>query len=304
MEAKVSDSEDLEPLAAEPPAAWSAPEPVVPEPVESGPPGSIRRSAIVGLIVAMLVAGGIGYGLTAHLESGKSFSEAINGPSASSTPGGNGGNASPGSTAPPSSDNDKDAGALSGVVVQSKDVTAGYEVALIQNGDKVGGTTTLDLCNGTYASESLRTARLQVAETDPTGNLVMSTEAVLYHDAKDANEAFGELRSVTARCPKQPVVSPVGEQTVTTTFQAPPDRDWHTADGVDRLAYALTTVDTQGQQEQSIAVYLRRGRALLGVYFSDPSGAQPAVDGKTTIPAIVTLFSQRLAGLPSSVTGS
>jgi hypothetical protein len=297
-EALVTDSEDLEPLETVPPASWTAPQP---EPLAPEPGGSIRRASIIGLIVAMLVAGGIGYGLTAHLESGKSFADAVNG--TSPNPGG-GGSASPGVTTPPSSGNDKDAGALARVVVQGKDVTEGYLVTLIPNGDKIGGTTTLDLCNGTYASESLRTARLQVAESDTTGNLVMSTEGVLYRDGKGSDEAFGELRSVTARCPKQPVVSPVGEQTVTTTFQAPPDRSWPAADGVERLAYALTTVDTQGQKQQSIAVYLRRGRALLGVYFSDPGGAQPPVAGKTTIPAIVALFSQRLAALPSSVTGS
>jgi hypothetical protein len=246
----------------------------------------------------MLVAGALGYGLTAHLESGQPF------PSAASSGNGNSGGTTPGSSAPVTSGNDKDAGALAQVVVQEKDVTSDFQVGLITNGDKVGGTTTLDLCNGTYPSESLRTARLQVAEVDAAGDLVMSTEAVLYRNANDTNQAFSELRSVTAQCPKQPVVSPVGETTVTTTFKGPPDRSWHTAAGVDRLAYSLTTVDTQGQKASSIAVYMRRGRALLGVYFSDPSGAQPAIDGKTSIAAIVELFSQRLAALPASVVNS
>jgi hypothetical protein len=296
----VTDSDDLEPLETVPPAPWTEPQPVAPEPAEIGGPAgptSISRSSIVGLVVAMLVAGVLGYGLTAHLESGKPYNQALNSQGGSA----NNGNQSPGATAPPADSNDPDAGALARVVVQQKDVGGNYSVGLITNGDKIGGTTTLDLCNGTYPSESLRTARLQVAETDPTGSLVMSTEAVLYHDANDANQAFAELRSVTKQCPKQPVVSPVGETTVTTTFQTSPDSNWHTAEGVDRLAYALTTQDTQGQKSSSVAVYLKRGRALMGVYFSDPNGKQPAVAGKTSIATIVALFSQRLAALPASV---
>ncbi len=292
----MTDSEDLEPLDTVQPSPWTAPEPAAAErsdPGANGSPGSPRRSSIIALVVAMLIAGVVGYGLTAYLESGKPYANAA---------GNSGGNSS--GTNPPTSGTDKDAGALARIVVQQKDVTSDYQVSLIPNGDKIGGTTTLDLCNGTFPSESLRTARLQVAEVDAGNNLVLSTEGVLYHDAQNTSQAFAELRSVTAQCPKQPVVSPVGEATVTTTFLPQPDRNWGTTPGVQRLAYSLTTVDTQGQKASSTAVYLRRGRALLGVYFSDPSGAQPPVDGKTSIANIVTLFSQRLAALPASVVNS
>jgi hypothetical protein len=298
--------DDLEPIPANPPAVWTEPTPTA-APGDPGtrPPAPPRRTAIVGLVVAMLVAGGIGYGLTAHLESGKSFDNAVfnPGPSRGSTPG----NGSPGTTSPSDGGsarggNDKSAGALARVVVQQRDVTSGHLVTLITDGDQVRGTTTLDLCNGSYASETLRTARLQVAEVDPTGTLLFSTEAVLYGKPADTSQAFSELRSVHDNCPDRPVVSPAGEPTVTTTFQGAPDANWHTATGVDRLAFALTTVDTQGQKASSIAVYMRKGRALLGVYFSKPTDPQPAIAGKTSVADIVALFSQRLAALPTSVT--
>jgi hypothetical protein len=51
-------------------------------------------------------------------------------------------------------------------------------------------------------------------------------------------------------------------------------------------------------------VYLRRGRALLGVYFSRPDGAQITVEGQTTIQEIVGVFAARLAALPTSVVGA
>ena len=66
----------------------------------------------------------------------------------------------------------------------------------------------------------------------------------------------------------------------------------------------LTTTDESGQTTHSIAVYLQRGRALLGVYFSQADGAQAAVAGQTTIPGIVGVFAARLAALPVSVVGS
>jgi hypothetical protein len=70
--------------------------------------------------------------------------------------------------------------------------------------------------------------------------------------------------------------------------------------GVDRLAYDFTTTDTTGSTTRSVAVYLRRGRALIGLYFANPTGAQEAVAGNTAIPSIVNLFERRLAAVPAA----
>jgi hypothetical protein len=63
----------------------------------------------------------------------------------------------------------------------------------------------------------------------------------------------------------------------------------------------VTTADASGQPQHSIAVYLRRGRVLLGVYVPDPDAPQVAVAGQPSIPGIVNVFATRLAQLPASV---
>ena len=196
---------------------------------------------------------------------------------------------------------DPDAAALRQLVVQQSDVGSNLAVALLQGGDQVRGTATLDLCNGKFASEPLRTARLQDAVVDMQGMGLLSTEAVLYRNADATAQAFNELRTVAANCPNSPVVSPVGEPTVTTHFDAAPDGDWPQTPGVDRLAYSFTATGQSGQAQPSMAVYLRRGRALLGIYFVQPQNALPAIDGQTTAAGIVGVFASRLAQQPASV---
>jgi hypothetical protein len=207
--------------------------------------------------------------------------------------------ASPPAPGSPATPTDPDAAALGGLIMQQGDVPRDDTVMLVNNGTDAVHTATLDLCNGKYPSEAQRTARRQVVVDGPNLTTGISTEAVLYHKAAGSQQAFRELRAVTAACPPRPVTSPVGEPTITTKFNAPPDKDWPSTPAVERLAYDLTTIE-QGQPSRTIAVYLRRGRVLMGVYFPS-SGVQTAVTGKTTIPAIVEVFAQRMASLPASV---
>lgn len=72
---------------------------------------------------------------------------------------------------------------------------------------------------------------------------------------------------------------------------------------MDRLAFSFTTTDQSGKSFPGLAVYLRRGRALMGIYFAQPAATPPAVKGQTSIEGIVTLFANRLAALPASVVG-
>ena len=62
----------------------------------------------------------------------------------------------------------------------------------------------------------------------------------------------------------------------------------------------MTTTDANGKSVDSLAVYLRRGRVLLGVYFSKPDGEQPPIDGRTKPADIVSGFATRIAQLPAS----
>lgn len=203
----------------------------------------------------------------------------------------------------PFANNDPATEALAELVVKPEDVPSTASVVVFPGG--VGlGMPTLDLCNGTYPSESRRTARFQDAVLDGEGRLVMSTEAVLYGDSGGTTQALSEARSVASACPSTPVQSPVGQPSVTTTFRGPPDGDWPQTPSVNRVAFDLTTDDGSGQPRHIIAVYLQRGRVLLGVYFSQPDGPQLAVEGQTTIPDIVGVFAARVAALPVSVVGT
>ena len=105
---------------------------------------------------------------------------------------------------------------------------------------------------------------------------------------------------MTAACPHSPVVSPVGGDTVETEFNPAPDGSWADTPTVERQAYSITTTKA-GDESASIAVYLRRGRVLMGVYFPAPEGSQPPVDGQRSIEDIVGVFEARMAKLPLSV---
>jgi hypothetical protein len=282
---------NLQPLDVAPPPAW--PGAPVPAPTEPAPPRRPPTAALLALVIVMLAAGVAGYAITSEVR-GTSTNVAT----------------SPGVTLPsgggslpaaPSQPADPDENVLTRLVLQRVDVGADYDVQTIPNGNRVTGTTTLDLCNGTYPSEVLRSARLQVAEIDATTALVMSTEGVLYARPADTTQAFSELQKVKKSCPNRAVESPVGEDTTKTHFNATPDAAWPRTASVDRLAFDVTTTPEQGTPSRSIAVYLRRGRALIGVYFSNRDATQPPVQGRTTIPAIVQLFAERLAALPAAV---
>ncbi|MHB8466176.1 MAG: hypothetical protein ACYDH6_16155 [Acidimicrobiales bacterium] len=183
--------------------------------------------------------------------------------------------------------------------VRQVDVSAGTVVQLQPNGDQVLGETTLDLCNGTFPSESRRVARRQVL-VGTLGSLpVFSTEAVFYDDTAGTAQAFAEIGSVAAKCPSTAVPSPAGGDALSTKFNAAPDRSWAQTPTVERLAYDFMATGPSGT-ERDVVVYLRRGRVLMGVYFRQPDHP-PTIDGKTSIADIASTFASRLAKLPASI---
>jgi len=197
----------------------------------------------------------------------------------------------------PSGTRDPSAPLLADLVVSNADVAPTLTVAGLQGGNTLT-VPTLDLCNGTYPSEAQRTARLQVAAVDAQGETALSTEAVLYSSGAGTAAAFKELQATAAACPDKPVDSPVGQPTVTTKFGPAPDGAWPQVPGVERLAFAFDSTSTTGETTHSVAVYLRRGRAFLGVYFSHADAPTAVVQGHTALGEIVDLFAQRLAKLP------
>jgi hypothetical protein len=285
------DSPDLEPIPpwfpGGAPVATGGPLP----PMYPRPPnrrGQRTAAIVAGLVVLIVLAGAVGYAIEASTEDNSSSRAS---PPTTTRPG-------PATPAPGAADRT----ALSTLVVRQSDIDSTRVVLLIPNGNRTTEPT-LDLCNGTFASEKLRVARLQVAELSSSGKLLLSTEAVTYRNSAATASAFAELRKIRAACPHGPVMSPVGEGTAETTFKAVPDRTWPRTPSVERLAYSFTSRSGR-TTTSSIAVYLRRGRVLMGVYFDKPSGSQPAVGAKTSIEGIVGLFEARMARLPAKVVGS
>jgi hypothetical protein len=246
-------------------------------------------AAVIALVAVLVASGAIGYAINANSQSDDGAVRVTPGPSTTGPP----------TTAQVPESNDPDRRALGDIVVRQADVGNGRTVLLYENGNSLRGVT-LDLCNDRFPSESLRTARLQLLDVDGQGSSSLSTEAVLYRSPDAAAQAFAELRKVRNDCPDTPVASPVDGTKETTRFEAPPDEGWPGTEGVERQAYRMT-ITADGESSPLVTVYLRRGRAFLGLYFPAPNGEQPAVAGKTSIEDIVGLFEARLAALPESV---
>ncbi|MGI8809352.1 MAG: DUF2510 domain-containing protein [Acidimicrobiales bacterium] len=279
------------------------PGPVAPRPATTTAEGSAARPPQKPWKWALAVVVGLLVGITGVVLSTRSSSDRRPSPPESAAEG-------PGTTAAPEplpgapgQNSDPSTTALSALVVKPEDVPATADVVVFPGGIGLDQPT-LDLCNGRYPSESRRAARIQDAVLDEQGRLVLSTEAVLYRDSGGTTQALSELRSVVAACPSTPVPGPAGEPAVTTTFNAPPDSGWPQTPSVSRHAFDMVSDDGTGRPRRTVAVYLQRGRALLGVYFSQPDGPQMAVAGQTTIEGIVGVFAARLAALPVSVVGS
>src|SRR4051794_37504192 len=121
-----------------------------------------RRGPIVAAVIALAllvaVSATVGYAIDSSSRSDNDTAGAV-GPS-TSTPGAT----TPGSTTPSNNvpSRDPDRRVLGGLVVQQSDVGAQRTVLLIPNGNFTSQPT-LDLCNGSFPSEKLRTPRLPVA---------------------------------------------------------------------------------------------------------------------------------------------
>lgn len=176
---------------------------------------------------------------------------------------------------------DRDAELLDRLGLLPTDVAPSVRVQLIQRGDRVSGETTLDLCDAFYPSEEDRTARRQLAAIDEQG-LVMMTEAVLYKSAAALEAAFGELESAAASC----------------NAKKGSARDWPAVQDVHTLAFDVPNTGTDVVNEGHTAVYMRRGRVLLAVYFRKPGVTRTPVVGHDTEKDVVAAYRQRLLDLP------
>jgi hypothetical protein len=276
---------------------WSSPSDPVWAPPP--PPGPSRRGGVPWVVVLGCVVGAV-LVIAVVLVATRSVSDSPKSQAQPSV-------TAPGGTLPTDSLPSNGSGALNPdqavlrqLGVRPADVAAGYRAGLLVQGDQVVSTTTLDLCNGTFPSESRRAARRQMLVLAPDGGGVFSTEAVFYDEPAGTAQAFTELRGVAAKCPSAPVPSPSGGEAVATKFGPAPDRGWPQTPTVERLAYDFVTTRASGPSDHSIAVYLRRGRVLVGIYFAQP-GQTVEIAGKTSLSDIVSVFASRLAKLPDSI---
>jgi hypothetical protein len=236
----------------------------------------MRRSLLVAVVVATLAA------------SSCSGGDSLGGSAPGAAPGGS-----------------ADDAALPRLSVHQPDVPAEYQVVLYPDGDKVVNEVTLDLCAASFPSEALRIARRQTAVVDSAQHPAFSTEAVGYQSEAATAQAFRELRDAQTNCPAGFVPSGTAGTPLRTLFNPAPDKGWAPPPaGIERLVFDMFVVDEQGLGARTAAIYLRRGRILLGLYYYlIPDEPFPAVEGQTTVEAISALFANRMSQLSPKVVG-
>jgi hypothetical protein len=131
---------------------------------------------------------------------------------------------------------------LDDVILAASQVGPGYRGRVIQDGRRVQGQVTLDLCGFAFASEALRIARLQVAYYQSGRAPALSNEVVSYKPG-GTGAAMQELREAVQKCPRKPVVGPVAGEPPTT--------------------YRLTRIKVPGVVHGSLALAVRE-TALIG----------------------------------------
>jgi hypothetical protein len=152
------------------------------------------------------------------------------------------------------------------VVLLPSQVGKGY--VLVTRSDGYGlKTRTLDLC-GTknYASESLRTSRLQVNYLKLKATLGLSNEVVTYKPG-GAAQAMREVISHAVNCPRGKV-DPGEDNLPPLVFTITRLKDSHLLKGYLAVRIRVTGKLRNGKHvdETSYAVYQRSGNVLSGVY--------------------------------------
>jgi hypothetical protein len=153
---------------------------------------------------------------------------------------------------------------LNGVVLKGAQVGHGYKLAAFPGGSSFIGEPTLDLCAGTYPSETLRTGRLQVEYKHPKATVSVSNEVVTYVTG-GAKQALSEVTKVAKSCSAKAVVKTT--QGVKFVYKTTQLKESKLPPG----AVAVKIVETQSKGNQhftqtGIAIYQIKGNTLSGVY--------------------------------------
>jgi hypothetical protein len=154
---------------------------------------------------------------------------------------------------------------LSRVVLKPAQIGAGYRLVERPDSHCVQACVTLDLCGFTFATEKLRTGRLQVNYAHAGHAVQLSNEVVTYQPG-GANESIRELDEAIDTCPRTPVkssVQGVGPLTYRITRLKDPRL---------LVGYVALRIHIDGAANgkhfvgTTVAVYQDRGNVLSGVY--------------------------------------
>jgi hypothetical protein len=163
---------------------------------------------------------------------------------------------------------------VSHLVLQPAQVGKGYVSLAQTGGNAVKGQVTLNLCGTGYASEQLRTTRLQLNYANRSAPVAISNEVVTYR-ADGAAQAMREVVRRVARCPHHPIET--GEKgSPKLMFKLTRISDPHLLRGYVALRVDVTgTLNGKHVATTSYAIYQRRGNVLSGIYsFGGTSAAQ------------------------------
>ncbi len=152
------------------------------------------------------------------------------------------------------------------LLLTPQQVGPGYRLVQRPDGHGLKGIATLDLCGYRFASEKLRTNRLQVNYVHSGRTVTLSNEIVAYQPG-GAVQALEEVAYAATHCPSAPLKSlSKGVSAVSYRILPVPLVEPLPAGA---LAYAVTislTYEGEHTQQSDIVVYQIRGNVLSGVY--------------------------------------
>jgi hypothetical protein len=152
------------------------------------------------------------------------------------------------------------------LILKASQVGPGYRSTTIPDGSQVTGQVTLDLCYYTFASENLRTARLQAAYIKTTAFPEISNEVVAYKAGGTA-EAMAELLHAAKACPSTPRTGPTAGEQQPVTFHLTRLTEPHLLSQYLALRVVGTgTVNGKQKTATEFVIYQINGSVLSGIY--------------------------------------
>ena len=192
---------------------------------------------------------------------------------------------------------------LQSISLKSADLN-NVEIALIENGDTLNRPT-LEFCGATFASESLRVHRRQVAGTF-NGTSWISSEAVIYKSPAAAQQAIDEMVAAKKACPDDTVYkNSVGEDVTINFFAAPGPNETVLVPAEQRVILNFTEKSSASgaTPARSFLALQVRGNVLLAFYLVEDIETTFTQDGLDVLYGFVSALTKRLNALDPTEIG-